>query len=74
MQTDVRERTKRNPFGAGRDPRAEKPADTRITIRLTDDEHQRYAAAAETAGKSLAEWLRSAAEAMLSRAKKGRRS
>lgn len=63
--------TKRNPLGSGRLPRADKPADQRVTIRLTADEHARYTAAAGTAGKTLAEWLRAAAEAMLAR--KGRK-
>lgn len=63
--------TKKNPLGAGRLPRAEKPADQRVTIRLTAEEYARFSAAAGAASMTLAEWLRAAAEATLTR--KGRR-
>lgn len=72
MRTLVAEKTKTNPLGSGRNPRAGQAADIRITIRLTANEHARYTAAATAAGKPLAEWLRGAAEAQL--AKKARRS
>lgn len=53
----------------GRTPRSEsgKKADTRITIRLTTDEHRRYAAAADAAGVTVADWIRAACETKLGR-------
>lgn len=60
-------RTKRNPLGAGRAPRAGAAASQKLTIRVTDAERARYAAAAEAAGQTLGEWLRAAAEDKLKR-------
>ncbi len=65
-------RTKRNPLGSGRHPRADKPADTRVTIRLTADEHKRYSAAADTADQKLGVWMRACCELQHARlSKKG---
>jgi hypothetical protein len=71
MRTEVHERTKRNPRGAGRNPRGA-GASTPITLRLTDDERRRYQVAADSAGVSLADWIRGSCEVQL--AKKARRS
>lgn len=71
MRTAVAEKTKTNPEGRGRWPRdgATKAA-TGITVRLTDDERARYTTAAETAGLTLGQWIRSACEAQLKRSGK----
>lgn len=74
MRTEVAEKTPSNPRGAGRYPRANKPTTTGITIRLTADERTRFGAAAESAGLTLGEWLRAAAEVMLKAGRKGRKS
>lgn len=74
MRALVALKTKTNPLGSGRNPRAGKPAST-ITIRLTDDERASYQAAAAEAGQTLGEWIRSACAASLTlTAKKGRKS
>lgn len=75
MRTQVAEKTKTNPLGSGRLPRASVPADHKITIRLTDDERTAYQAAASAADQTLGEWIRAACAARLGRsAKKGRKS
>lgn len=48
----------------GRPPRAE-TASRMYSFRITDEERARWSAAAETAGKTLSEWLRAAAEAAI---------
>lgn len=50
--------------GAGRPPDSAtgERRTVRIILRLTESEHERYAAAAEAEGCGLAEWLRDAAE------------
>lgn len=65
------QKTKRNPLGAGRKERVEGArADIKVTVRLTPSEHASYLAAANAAGVSLGEWLRSAAEARLATKRK----
>lgn len=60
-------KTKSNPLGAGRNPRAGEPATERVTLRLTEAEHASYTAAAVDAGKPLVAWVRDACEAQLKR-------
>jgi hypothetical protein len=74
MTTAVAKKTDDNPTGVGRNPRGSAAADTRVTIRLTDEEHARYTAAADTAGITLGQWLRAAAEAQIKRSGKKVRS
>lgn len=66
------EKTATNPLGAGRNPRAGKPATVKVTIRLTETEHASYQAAATAEGLSLGEWLRAAAGARLPKPKRRR--
>lgn len=47
--------------GAGRPP-LEDARRSAVLLRLTEDEHARYRAAAEAAALPLTEWLRAAAE------------
>lgn len=61
-------KTPTNLQGRGRNPRAGEAAAIRCTIRLTADEHARFTAAAEAAGKDLAAWIREAAEKRLGKA------
>ncbi len=63
-------KTKTNPLGAGRNPRADKPATHRVTIRLTPAEAKTYEAAAASEGITLAEWFRAAAVARARKAKR----
>ncbi len=63
-------KTKSNPLGAGRNPRAGEAATIRIALRLTPKEHAAYLAAAKDAGMSIGEWLRAAAEARLPKRRK----
>ncbi len=67
-------KTKTNPLGAGRNPRAGEPADYRLTIRLTVAERAAYQLAAAAAELTLTEWVRAACAAMMRgrRAKGGR--
>lgn len=58
--------TRRNPLGAGRNPRAGAPSTT-FALRLADDERKRYQAAADAAELTLAEWIRAACEARLNK-------
>lgn len=58
-------KTKKNPRGAGVDPKRGAPANVRITIRLTEAEHAAYLAAAE--GEPLGEWIRGCCAARLKR-------
>ncbi len=61
------EKTKTNPLGAGRNPRADKAAANKVTVRLTDAELATYQRAATGAGLSLADWIRAACVARLAR-------
>lgn len=63
------QKTRRNPLGAGRNPRAGEPANARITLRLTEAEHASYTAAAQAAGMPLVVWVRDACEARLPKRK-----
>jgi len=67
------EKTKTNPLGAGRNPRAGKPAVARVVVRLTDAELVAYQAAAKRDDLSLAVWIRAACEARLPKAKPPRK-
>jgi hypothetical protein len=67
----VRPKTKSNPLGAGRSPRAGGAASAHVAVRLTMDEHQRWKAAAAASDLSLAEWIRAACEARLPKRKRG---
>ncbi|MFN0248113.1 MAG: hypothetical protein ACKV2T_14580 [Kofleriaceae bacterium] len=64
-------KTKSNPLGAGRNPRAGEPAKP-FTFNLTTSERTRYQAAADADSKTLGEWIRAACEAQLSRASRRR--
>ncbi|MGE3460087.1 MAG: hypothetical protein AB7O24_33560 [Kofleriaceae bacterium] len=64
-------RTKSNPLGAGRNPRAGEAATERVVVRLTASERAAYQAAAERDGLTLAEWIRASCEARLPRRKRG---
>lgn len=50
------------PRPVGRPRRAKKAAETRITIRLTEQEARRFESSAIREGISLGEWFRAAAE------------
>lgn len=67
IPADMAAITKRNPRGAGRYPRAGKPAERNLTIRLTEDERERFQRAANAAELTLGDWIRSACEAHLRR-------
>lgn len=67
----VRPKTKSNPLGAGRNPRAGGAATNKVTIRLTDAELATYRAAAEGSELSLTDWIRAACEARLPKRKRG---
>jgi hypothetical protein len=60
-------KTKTNPRGAGRSPRASAAAANKVTIRLTDAEHAAYRDAASLADMTLGDWIRSCCEARLKR-------
>lgn len=66
------QKTKTNPLGAGRPPRAGKPTTQRLSMRLTDDELDAYTAAAAEAGIAVVEWIRRACAAALPRKRSGR--
>lgn len=51
------EKTKTNPLGAGRNPRAGE-ASINVTIRLAPTERDAYRHAAERAGITLSDWIR----------------
>lgn len=53
-------KSKRNPLGAGRSPRAGEAAAHKVTIRLTDSERVAYRAAAEAQGVTVGDWIRAA--------------
>jgi hypothetical protein len=63
------EKTKSNPLGAGRNPRAGEAA-APFTLKLTAKEKATYQAAAELEKLSLASWIRAACEARLPKRKK----
>lgn len=63
-------RTKSNPRGAGRSPRAGEPSAV-LALRLTASERARYQVAADAAGQTLSDWIRAACEARLPRRKRG---
>lgn len=58
-------RTKSNPLGIGRNPRAREAAKINITFRLTPTESVAYRAAAEVEGLTLGDWIRAACESRL---------
>jgi predicted HicB family RNase H-like nuclease len=57
------------PLKRGPKPRAGETS-TQFSFRITDDERERWKAAATAAGKTLSEWLRAAAEAAIPKRKK----
>jgi hypothetical protein len=61
------EKTKSNPLGAGRNPRAGAAANEKLTIRLTTKERADYELAAGREDVSLGEWIRAACAAQLKR-------
>jgi len=60
------EKTKRNPRGAGRNPR-DGEASMVISMRLTPNEKVLYTYAATEAGMTLTEWIRDTCNARLKR-------
>lgn len=66
------EKSKTNPLGAGRNPRAGEAATASLTVRLTSTERASYQDAAIAAGMKLGDWVRAACEAQLPKRKKGR--
>ena len=63
-------KTKTNPLGSGRNPRAGKAATKIIGLRVTDAERAAFQAAAEAAAVSLGEWIRTTCAAALPRTRK----
>ncbi len=59
------EKSKTNPLGAGRNPRAGEAATAKITIRLTPTEHAAYLVAAACEEFTLGDWIRAACASRL---------
>tara|TARA_R100001480_G_scaffold6492_1_gene13751 strand:+ start:561 stop:758 length:198 start_codon:yes stop_codon:yes gene_type:complete len=49
----------KRPRGRPKGYRAENPASERLIVRVTEDQLDSYRAAADTAGTSLSDWVRS---------------
>lgn len=74
LSGEVAEKTKKNPLGAGRNPRAASAAEHRVTIRITDEERAAFQAAADETEVPLGEWVRRACTAALRRRRGSRRT